>query len=119
MRLFLFWSNASMPLQHAEKSWDKEQRRNRREKQSTYDRPAKGSILFTTVPEPESHGHHADNHGQSGHQHWAEAREACFQCSAGGITTFYHFFRSNTHHQNTVVGCAAHALDGLHACGHA
>src|SRR5207244_13140024 len=92
MRLFLFWSNASVPLQHAEKSWDKEQRRNRREKQSTYDRPAKGSILFTTVPEPESHGHHADNHGQSGHQHWAEAREACFQCSAEGITTLYHFF---------------------------
>src|SRR2546421_488960 len=46
MLLFLFWSNASAPLQHAEKSWDKEQRRNHREKQSTYDRPAKGSILF-------------------------------------------------------------------------
>ena len=69
-------------LQKAEKCRDKEQRRNRREKQSTYDRPAKGSILFTTVPESQSHGHHADNHGQSGHQHWAKTRESGLQCGA-------------------------------------
>src|SRR5207244_11051277 len=92
MLLFLFWSNASAPLQHAEKSWDKEQRRNRREKQSTYDRPAKGSILFTTVPESESNWHHADNHGQSGHQHWEEEREAILQSSAECIISFILFF---------------------------
>src|SRR6266851_642312 len=37
-------------LQNAEKCWDKEQRRNRGENQAAYDRPAKRSILFTSVP---------------------------------------------------------------------
>src|SRR5229473_5468324 len=36
-------------LQNAEKCWDKEQRRNRGENQAAYDRPAKRSILFTSV----------------------------------------------------------------------
>src|ERR1700722_19526107 len=56
-------------LQKAEKCWDKKQRGNRCEQKSTYDRTPKWRILFPTVSHSEGHGHHADDHGQSGHQH--------------------------------------------------
>src|SRR5713226_5894267 len=106
-------------LQNAEKCWDKEQRRNRSENQATYDRPAKRSILFSAISQAEGHRHHANDHCQSGHQHGAETREACFQCGADGITPFLHFFRSKTHDQDAVGGCDAHAHDGPHECGYA
>ena len=84
-----------------------------------YDRTAKRRILFAAVPQSEGHGHHADDHGQSGHQHGPKAREACLQCGADGITSFLHFFRSKAHDQDAVGGGDAHAHDGPHQCGYA
>src|ERR1700674_3994282 len=105
LRLTLASTFGRMPartLENAEKCRNKEERRNRREKQSTNDRAAKRSVLFTAVPQSQSHWHHADDHCESSHQHGPKTRETRFQCGAHGITSLIHFFRSKAHNQYAV-----------------
>src|ERR1700686_2136236 len=106
-------------LQKAEKCWDKKQRGNRSEQKSTYNRTPKWRILFPTVSHSERHGHHADDHGQSGHQHRPKPRETGLQCGADGVAALLHFFCRKAHYQDAVGGCHAHTHDRSHECGHA
>ena len=56
-------------MQHAEKSRNKEQRGYRCEQESSDHGPSQRSVLLAAVSHSHRHGHHADNHGQGGHQH--------------------------------------------------
>src|SRR5258708_17825318 len=63
-------------VQETKESWDKEQRGYGGEKQTANDRTSERCVLFAAVPEPQSHGQHADDHGQRRHQDGAKARES-------------------------------------------
>src|SRR6266853_1431755 len=54
---------------HGENDWNEEEGRDGGEEQSANYRAAERCVLFAPFAEPEGHGHHADDHRQSGHHH--------------------------------------------------
>src|SRR5258708_25121354 len=54
---------------HGEYNWNKEESCDGGEQQSANNRAAEGRILFASFAESEGHGHHADDHRESGHHH--------------------------------------------------
>jgi len=82
----------------------KNQRRNRREKQSTMTARPRGAFCSPPSPSREPLAH-TNNHCQSGHQHGAKAREARLQCGADGIFSFRYFFVAKLTTKMLVGGC--------------
>src|SRR5580698_2810766 len=66
-------------VQHAEHRGHEKQRRDGGADQSTDHRPAQRGILLAALPHAHGHRDHTDDHGQRGHQHGPETREAGFQ----------------------------------------
>ncbi len=85
-------------MQHAEECGNEEQRGYRCEKQAADHGPSQRSVLLAAVSHSQRHRNHADDHGQSGHQHRTKTREArlqgggnrifaCDICSVAKLTT--------------------------------
>ena len=69
----------SFPIREsAQRRGDEKKRGDGGAKQSADDRAAERRILLAPVAKAESHRHHADDHGQSGHDDGTKARGACF-----------------------------------------
>ena len=47
-----------------------------------------GAFCSPPSPNPKRHRHHANDHGQSGHQHRPKAREARLQCCRDRVFAF-------------------------------
>jgi len=96
----LFGRMPFVTLEDAEKRWNKEQRRNRRENQSTNDRPAEGSICSPPSPSPRAMGTIPIIMAKAVISTGRKTREACFQCGAEGIFSFRHFFGGKAYNQD-------------------
>ena len=62
-------------VNQTENHWDKKQGGEGREAQPADNRAAERRVLLAAFTEADGHRQHADDHGQSGHQHRAETRE--------------------------------------------
>src|ERR1700747_1831170 len=87
------------------------QSRESRKEQTADDGAAQGGILLTAFAKPDGHGHHAADHGASGHGDWADADKAGFQRGIARVLAFSHLLASKRYHQNAVGGGHAHAHD--------
>ena len=72
-------------MNHGENARHKKERRERGEKQAADDGAAERSVLLAAFAEAEGHGHHADDHGESGHDDRTDANEAGFE---SGVAAF-------------------------------
>ena len=91
----------------------KEERCHCGQQQSADHRASQRSVLLTAVAQAERHRHHADDHGQGGHQHRAEADKAGIQRGAPRVAhQHFHLLARETHHQDGVSRGDTHAHDG-------
>ena len=72
-------------MHNAEECGNEEERGHGGKDQSADDGAAQRRVLLAAFAQPKRHRHHADDHGQRGHQHRAEAREAGGQSGGYGI----------------------------------
>src|SRR5260370_28418297 len=103
---------------HGENDWNKEESCDGGEQQSANYRAAQGRILFASLAEPEGHGHHADNHRESGHHHWPQPRGAGLEGRAESILGLGETFVRKRDDQNAVGRGHADAHDRAHQRGH-
>ena len=82
------------------------------EQKTADDRAAERSILFAAFAETESHGHHADDHGERGHDDWTNADEAGLERGFDGAFAFGQLFAGEGDHEDAVGGGYTHAHDG-------
>src|SRR6266516_4165104 len=84
----ILWSQVLgfvLTAQHGKNDWDKEESCDGGEKEPADDRAAKRRILFASLAEPEGHGHHADDHRESGHHHRPQPGRAGLEGRAEGV----------------------------------
>src|SRR6266851_10265372 len=103
---------------HGEYNWNKEESCDGGEQQSANNRAAEGRILFASLAESEGHGHHADDHRESGHHHRSETRGAGLESRAEGIFGVSKPFVRKRDDQNAVGRGHADAHDRAHQRGH-
>src|SRR5579872_4241432 len=89
-----------------------EQRGHGGEHQATDDRQPQGLVLLAALAETYGHGQHADDHGQSCHDHRPETGEPGFDGRHRRVTGMRQAFAGEAHHQDAVGGGDAHAHDG-------
>ena len=106
-------------MENAEHRWDEEQCGYRGEQQPTDDSAAKRGILFATISKTQGHRHHANDHGERGHQNGTESRESRLKRRSDGVFSFGHLFAGEFHYQDAVGGGYAHAHDGAGERWHA
>src|SRR5579864_1138503 len=99
------------PVNDRKDARNEEQSREGSEQQSADHRAAERRILLATFSHANGHGHHADNHGQGGHDDRAHAYKAGLQRGFPGVFAFIHLFARKRNHQNAVGGGDAHAHD--------
>src|SRR6266571_1086768 len=98
-------------MNHRKNAWHEEQSRKSGKNQATDDRAAKRRILLAALAEPHGHRQHADDHGEGGHQHRADAHKSCFERGIQRVLTLIHLFTSEGHHQDAVCRGHTHAHD--------
>src|SRR5713226_2061351 len=103
---------------HGEYNWNKEESCDGGEQQSANNRAAEGRILFTSLAESEGHGHHADDHRESGHHHGPEPSRAGLEGRAEGILGLGETLVRKRDDQNAVGRGHADAHDRAHQRGH-
>src|SRR5260370_11194291 len=103
---------------HGEYNWNKEESCDGGEQQSANNRAAEGRILFASFAESEGHGHHADDHRESGHHHRPQPHGAGLEGRAEGILRVSKPFVCKRDDQNAVGRGHADAHDRAHQRGH-
>ncbi len=73
-----------------------------------------GAFCSPPSPSPSDMGHHADDHGQRGHQYRTKAGAACFECSLHGVAMLRQLCFCKGNHQDAVRRGDAHAQNSAH-----
>src|ERR1700722_4509873 len=94
-----------------EKTRHEKQRRKSRKEQTADNGTTQGGILLAAFAKADGHGHHADDHGESGHDDGADADKTGFQRGITRVLAFSHLLASKRYHQNAVGGGHTHAHD--------
>src|SRR5208337_494153 len=81
------------------------------EEQAADDGAAQGCVLLAAFAEAYSHGHHADDHCQCGHDYGTHAHEARLESRVGGAPPFVQLLSRKGNHQDAVRGSHTHTHD--------
>src|SRR5258707_308409 len=87
-----------VPVNDAEDDGNEDERGDRRKNQATDDGSPERCVLLAALAQAQRHGGHADDHGERGHQHRAEAHIAGVECSRGGIPQLGQPLTREAHH---------------------
>src|SRR5579859_13498 len=99
------------PVNDRKDARNEEQSREGGEQQPADHRATERRVLLAAFSHANGHGHHADNHGQRGHDNRAHAYKAGLQRGFPGVFAFIQLFAREGNHQNAVGGGHAHAHD--------
>src|ERR1700739_136503 len=98
-------------VKNGENTRNEKQRRESRKEQTADNGATQGGILLAAFAKADGHGHHADDHGESGHDDGADADKAGLERGIARVLAFSHLLASKRYHQNAVGGGHAHAHD--------
>src|SRR5437867_8086553 len=105
------------PVQQGEHRRDEHEGGDGGAQEATDDGPAQRRVLLATFTEPERHGHHADDHGERGHQDGAEPREAGLDGRRRRVSVLAEPLPGEGYEEDAIRGRDADAHDGSHQGG--